>query len=113
MLAHPVFADRKRVVRACLSVHYYHKAGSFTSPKLRLFPTDHIWKQTLGMILKDNDKYLLKAADITALATAIDTHLKSGAITALPAGPGYDIDADGVVSLHELVEVLSLIGEGL
>ncbi len=117
LLSHPVLNNRRRVLQAFLTVQYSYDngTGKFASPRLTLWPDSGVWRSTMGMILQTNDRYLTSIQRYSQFAETVRQHLtKPGRrceALNVPSTLPY-LSADDTQSLFEMVEVLSLIGEG-
>lgn len=110
-LLQEVLISRKRALSAFLSVQYYYEAPFFVLPSTGQPYNVWIWKRTIGTILQKNEAHLQNAEKATAFVNAVEAHLKTGQIEAMDAtAEGYAVDTDDTRALHQMVEVLSLIG---
>lgn len=119
LLKHPLFspapAIRDRLITAFLSVQYAHNGTNFVPVDAHKFPSSegspHVWKSTLGIMLDKNKAILKDPVKVKKFVEAVDEHLRLGGLAALPAAKGT-LTALDVEALHQMIEMLSLIGEG-
>ena len=110
-LSHPVMADKSKRLSAFYSVMMNNNGTSFVPVTVPYEGKSRaIWKQTLGTILQKNKSKLTTPAGRNDFVSKV-VEVLEGMKKTTYSGPEAKLSSDDIESLHQAIEMLSLLNE--